>query len=239
QGRHELPLLPPEAFRDEYYSLMKSYAFRLFLRDVIKHADGFSLEDVARYASSGMTQSYMRKLLAMSVILGTEGRYALHQRPVRSFGPTLEWFVAEMLRRNYHTEAIWGVSFKRPRVGGDYDVIAKLAWRLIYVEVKSSPPKQIYQSEVSEFWTRIADLAPEISVFFMDTELRMKDKIVPMFEHELASRGMQLRVNRMHKELFHVNNRVFIINAKDSIENNFSAIFRWFFLYNRTDGYDQ
>ncbi|MGW8272625.1 MAG: hypothetical protein ACWGN7_04470 [Thermodesulfovibrionales bacterium] len=239
QSMRERPLLPPDPFLDEYYSLMRSYAFRLFLRDVIKHREGFSLENVARFASDRIAQSYIRKLLAMDVIVRAEGGYALRQRPVRSFGPTLEWFVAELLRREYHTEAIWSVSFKRPRVGGDYDVIAKLAWRLIYIEVKSSPPKQIYQSEISEFWTRVSDLSPEIAIFFMDTELRMKDKIVPMFEAEMSSRGLRPEVSRMRKELFHIDHRIFIMNAKDSIESNFSTILRWYFLYNRSDGCDR
>ena len=50
--------------------------------------------------------------------------------------------------------------------------------RLVYMEVKSSPPKGIELSEVSTFFSRIDDLMPEIAVLYNDTQLRMKDKLV-------------------------------------------------------------
>jgi hypothetical protein len=55
----------------------------------------------------------------------------------------------------------------------------------------------------------------------MDTELRMKDKIVPMFENELRKRDkLQPQVTRMERELFGIRDRVFIVNAKESIVRN-------------------
>ena len=66
-------------------------------------------------------------------------------------------------------------------MGGDYDVLGRLDGALVYLEVKSSPPKQVYDSEVRAFLDRVEDLAPDLAVFLMDTELRMKDKLVPMF----------------------------------------------------------
>jgi len=72
-----------------------------------------------------------------------------------------------------------GSEVQKTRVGGDYDVLGKFDGLILYSEVKSSPPKQICAGEVSAFLDRVSDLLPEIAVFFMDTELRMKDKIVP------------------------------------------------------------
>ena len=95
------------------------------------------------------------------------------------------------MKREFDAEAVWGVKFRRPKVGGDYDVLARVDGDLFYLEVKSSPPKQIYDSEVAAFLDRVDDLAPENRMFLMDTELRMKDKIVPMFEQELAERMEQ------------------------------------------------
>jgi hypothetical protein len=99
------------------------------------------------------------------------------------------------------------------------------------MEVKSSPPKQIYQTEIRTFLDRICDLRPEIAVFFVDTELRMKDKIVPMFEEEMSRRFVPPpEVRRMERELFEVSeqvcesSRVFIINAKDSIIQNIERV---------------
>jgi hypothetical protein len=135
-----------------------------------------------------------------------------------------------MFKREFASDAVWGVKFKRPNVGGDYDVIAKFDGSLIYIEVKSSPPKQIFDSEIAAFFDRAEDLAPAVSVFFMDTELRMKDKLVPMFEKELCRRhDRPPKVLRMERELFHVGDRMFIVNAKESIIRNMENVMRWHF----------
>ncbi len=69
-----------------------------------------------------------------------------------------------------------------------------------------------------------------MAVFLMDTELRMKDKIVPMFEKELALRfAVPPQVLRMERELFQINDRIFIINAKESILQNFEKVMGWHF----------
>jgi hypothetical protein len=123
-------------------------------------------------------------------------------------------------------------------------VIAKVDNSLLSMEVKSSPPKQIYAREISAFFDRLFDLLPDIAVFFMDTELRMRDKIVPMFEEEIKQRSFHELssfldmtaspqesppVVRMEKELFQIQNKIFIINAKDNIVNNLEKVLRRFF----------
>lgn len=228
-------LVPVGRFIDKYYLLLHKYSFRLFLRDVIKHQKRFSLKDVTRYAIADVTKGYIDLLATMGLLEKRADSYSLGKRTIKSFGTTLEWFLAEILRREFEAEAIWGIKFKRPVVGGDYDLIAKVDSSVLYMEVKSSPPKQIYGNEISAFLDRVSDLLPEIAVFFMDTELRMKDKIVPMFEEELRRRsdvGLPLfstgdeipRVKRIEKELFHIQNKIFIINAKDSIVNNLEKV---------------
>ena len=223
-------LLPAEEFLDEYYRMLHRYSFRLFIRDVIKHQDFFRDEDVTRYATAGVTVDYLRYILSVGLIREAGDGYQLARRPVKSFGETLEWFVAEILKREFCFEAIWGVKFKRPSIGGDYDVLGKFDGSIVYIEVKSSPPKQIYDAEVSAFSARVSDLSPEIAVFFMDTELRMKDKIVPMFEQELAKKyALPPAVKRMEKELFQIEDRIFIINAKDSITSNIEKVMDRYF----------
>jgi len=223
-------LLPAQEFLDEYYRMLHRYSFRLFIRDVIKHQDFFRAENVTRYATSGVTADYLRYILSIGLISETGDVYQLARRPVKSFGETLEWYVAEILKREFCFESIWGVKFKRPCIGGDYDVLGRFDGSVVYIEVKSSPPKQIYESEISAFLGRVTDLFPEIAVFFMDTELRMKDKIVPMFEEELAKKyALTPAVTRMEKELFQIDNRIFIINAKDSIERNLEKVLNSYF----------
>lgn len=224
-------VLTAKKFINNFYEMLKKYSFRLFLRDVIKNQESFTREQVTRYATSDVTDAYIDFLLSIRV-LETAGsqNFKLMKRPIKSFGETLEWFLCEIFKREFFAEAAWGVKFKRPRVGGDYDLIAKIEGSILYMEVKSSPPKQIYASEITAFIDRVFDLSPEIAVFFMDTELRMKDKIVPMFEDELKKRfSSPPPVLRIEKELFQIWNRIFIINAKDSITNNIEKVLSFYF----------
>jgi hypothetical protein len=218
-------LLPDEQFRGDYYAMLHKYSFRLFLRDVIKHQERFTAELLTKYATPQVVRAYIAFLEGAGLAEDPGSGYRLRQRPVLSFGPTLEWYLAELLRREFCAEAWWGVKFRRRSVGGDYDVLAKLDGALLYVEVKSSPPKQIYDSEVAAFLDRVDDLSPEIAVFLMDTELRMKDKLVPMFEKALAARsGGPPAVVRIERELFGVRDRLFIVNAKESIAQNIGKV---------------
>ena len=169
-------------------------------------------------------RGYIDYLASVKLIRWTGGGYGL-RHPIRSFGGTLEWYIAELLKHEFGAETTWGVKFRRPQIGGDYDVIAKFEGALLYAEVKSSPPKQIYDSEITAFFDRVEDLAPAVAIFLMDTELRMKDKIVPLFEAELKRRyAYPLPVTRLERELFQVQDRTFIINAKESIARNIGTV---------------
>jgi hypothetical protein len=226
-------LLPDKRFLGTFYRMLGKYSFRLFLRDVIKHQELFSVDQVARYATSAVTAEYTEYLKEVGLIERVKEGFRLVPGPIKSFGETLEWFVAEIFKREFASEAIWGLRFKRPRVGGDYDLIAKVDGSIAYMEIKSSPPKQIYQNEISAFFDRVLDLSPEISIFFVDTELRMKDKIVPMFVEEYRKRVSEPpEIVRMEKELFQTQNKVFIINAKDSIAANIEKVLIWYFRKN-------
>lgn len=223
-------LLPEKEFIGGFYEMMKRYSFRLFLRDVIKHQRFFRLENVTRYATLEVTKDYLEYIRKIGLVEKLPDGFRLLLGPVKSFGETLEWFVAEILKVEFSAEAIWGIRFKRPRVGGDYDLVAKVDGSILYMEIKSSPPKQIYQQEISAFFDRVFDLSSEISIFFVDTELRMKDKIVPMFDEELKIRHVNPpKVVRMEKELFQILDRIFIINAKDSIATNIEKVLSWYF----------
>lgn len=227
-------LLPEPALIGQYYEMLKKYSFRLFLRDVIKHQKMFTEKDVTRYATAEVTEDYIEYLLDTGLAERTAEAFRLVKRPIKSFGETLEWFLSEIFKREFSTEAIWGVKFKRPKVGGDYDLIAKINGSLLYMEIKSSPPKQIYANEIAAFFDRVSDLAAAPAIFFMDTELRMKDKIVPMFEEELKNRyASPPEVRRMEKELFQISDRIFIINAKASITGNLEKALSWYFRRNR------
>ncbi len=219
-------LVPNRKYAAAFFNKLKKYSFRLFLRDVIKHQASFTLEKVTRYTTKEVSARYIDFLLKAGLAESVGKSYRLTKRPVKSFGETLEWFVSRLIKTDFDAETAWGVKFKRPRVGGDYDLIAKVDSLLLYMEIKSSPPKGIYDREITFFLDRIEDLSPDISVFFVDTELRMKDKIVPMFENELSRRYKKtITAERIVKELFHINRKIFIINAKENISSNIETVF--------------
>ena len=216
----------PHFYNTRFYEMMKRYSFRLVMRDIVKYQERFRIQDLTHYCSQKVAQEYCNFLLEIGAILknGRE-RYRTRISPLHSFGPTLEWFVAEIFKKEFASPALYGVSLKRTPSGGDYDVIVSWNRRLVYVEVKSSPPKGVELSEISNFFHRIEDIQPDIAFLFNDTQLRMKDKLVVMFEEELERRyGKESKilypVERLVGELFHVRNRVFIVNSnKDVIEN--------------------
>jgi len=227
-------LLPKKEFQGSYYEMMKKYSFRLFLREVIKHQSFFKLENVTRYATAEVTKDYLEYMRKIDLVEKFSDGYRLSLGHIKSFGETLEWFLSETFRVEFAAEAIWGIKFKRPKVGGDYDLIAKVDGAILYMEIKSSPPKQIYQKEITAFFDRISDLLPEIGIFFVDTELRMKDKLVPMFEEDLKMKHVNTpKIIRMEKELFQIEDKIFIINAKDSIAANIEKVLSWYFRRNQ------
>jgi hypothetical protein len=209
------------------YEMMKKYSFRLVLRDMIKYQDRFRVQELTHYCSSKVVKGYCNLLCEIGAIVKDgRGKYRTRVSPLYSFGPTLEWFVAEMFKREFASPAIYGVSVKNTPSGGDYDVMASWNQRLVYVEVKSSPPKGIEQNEISTFFSRMDDILPDVAFLFNDTQLRMKDKLVVMFEEELERRyggGSKTLypVERIFEELFHVQNHIFIVNSKKDVVENF------------------
>jgi len=231
---------PPElspSYKARFYEMMKKYSFRLVIRDMIKYQDRFRIKDLTHYCSPKVARGYCDLLCEIGAIIKNgRGRYRTRVSPLYSFGPTLEWFIAEMFKRELASPAIYGVSVKKTKSGGDYDVVASWNGRLVYVEVKSSPPKGVELSEISTFFSRIEDLLPEVAILFNDTQLRMKDKLVVMFEEELEKRhGREAKtlyqVERLIEELFHVQNHLFIVNSKKDVVENFQISLKHYLQY--------
>lgn len=238
-------LLPPEVppkERTSLYQLLRHYSFRLFVRDMINKKKSFQAGELVRYSSLETVNKYIAFLLKLGIIgEGKGGTFRLLRDSIYSFGPTLEWFVAEMFQREFASPAFYGVRFKGTTSGGDYDVISLWEKRwLVYVEIKSSPPRGIEKGEIGAFFARIADLLPDLAFLFNDTQLRMKDKIVLMFEEELSERyGINGRerfpVQRLMDELFHINHRIYIVNSKRDVVANFSFCLRDFLAHQRAE----
>ena len=93
--------------KTRFYEMMRKYSFRLVLRDMIKYQEGFRIQDLTRYCSSKVARGYCSLLYEMGAIVRKgRGRYRTGVFPLFSFGPTLEWFVAEVFQREFASPAI-------------------------------------------------------------------------------------------------------------------------------------
>jgi hypothetical protein len=234
QNPRERLLIPPNLspkLHLQFYEKMKKYSFRLFLRDLVRTEGSFEPLDLTNYCSDRVAMEYTRFLETVSAVRRLKGgRYRLSRPGIASFGPTLEWFVAQIFEREFASPAMFGVDFKETDVGGDYDVLAFWESRLVYVEVKSSPPKSIEAPEVAAFFLRLRDLIPDLALFFNDTYLRMRDKVVSIFEGEMQklSAGISFldHPERLEDEIYHIAHRIYILNSKRGIVNNFRTCLR-------------
>lgn len=222
----------PAPRRDRFYELFQKYSFRLFLREILIRKGRFRIADVVRFSNVKTGRRYLRSLMDLGLAEPVARRgYRLRHLSPPSLGPTLEWFLAEILRKEFFCPAFYGLRCKGTRFGGDYDVLALVEGWLVYIEVKSSPPKNIEGSEIQAFLTRLQDLLPQIAFFFVDTELRLRDKIIPLFETELAARGVFPRgdfipVEKIGDEIFLIPPRMYVLNSKRSIARNMAICFR-------------
>ncbi len=229
----EMGLLLPakETSREEFYRHLKKYSFQLFLRDVIKNKDSFSLHDLLLYCSQNSAEVYLRFLVRVGLVVhARQRRFRLKDSRIGSFGATLEWFVCQMLEKEFYLPALWGFRVKGNRGGGDFDVVALMEGRFLYIETKSSPPKHLEQRDIRVFFDRLEVLSPDLAIFLEDTQLRMKDKVAVIFETELRRRlgsswRKQFPLSRLGREIFGIEDRFFIINSDPDLVRNLGFCF--------------
>jgi hypothetical protein len=226
--------LPAERTPDEeesFYREMKRYSGRMLLRDLIQHPEGRRPADLTRFAAPDAALHLLERLAALRVAeRARDGRWRLRRagelgpgdRPLHSFGDTLEWFVAQVFRRELHAPAAWGVVVRGGAAGGDLDVVAMLEGQFVLAEVKSSPPKHVDLEVVRAFVQRVATLRPHVALFIEDTELRMADKIVPLFADALAERRgrRDTPIERLEHELFLVGSGIYVVNSRADLTAN-------------------
>lgn len=219
----DVPFDPDRNDIDRVVDALDRYAHRLFLRGAIQRPHGFAPAECTRYLTAGAATRAAQDFHALSLLRALEsppGHYALVRR-ARSFGGTLEWLVAYELRRRFALDAVAGVKFHAPGVGGDLDVVACAEGRLVVLELKSSPPKHLGDEEVAAFVQRTRALRPHVAIFAMDTALRLEDKVLPMLcAHAKREGGPELRPRRVHGEVYALGPHAYLVNARPSLVLN-------------------
>lgn len=202
--------------------LLGHYAFRLFMRGAILHPQGFAPEEATQYLTRGQARAYADLLVQQGLAERTSrGRYRLF-RTAKSFGGTLEWYVARELGRRFGFDVAAGVRFHARGVGGDLDVVAAAEGKLAYLELKSSPPKNLEAREVAAFFDRVSMIVPDVTLFVVDTALRLSDKVLPMLVAGLEHRrsGPSVVPRRIARELWALTPHLYAVNGKvDLIAN--------------------
>ncbi len=199
------------------------YAFRLFLRGAILRPDGFAPGQPTRYLAPAKARAMAEDLVALGIAERLpRGRYRLLRR-ARSFGGTLEWWLARELERRLGLEVAFGVRSGAPGVGGDLDVVASAEGKLVVLEVKSSPPKHVTLAEIRAFLRRVRAVRPDVALFVVDTALRLSDKVLPMFRDALADEGgggTPAAPRRIFRETWAVTPHLYAVNAREDLLDN-------------------
>jgi hypothetical protein len=221
----------PQPLSDELASKLSHwlghYAFRLFLRGAIKKSKSFLPRETTSYLVQTQSGHYCKVLVDLGLAEKlTHGRYKL-KMAASSFGGTLEWYVGHELERRFGFEVETGIKLHARGVGGDLDVVAAAEGKLIYLELKSSPPKNISTGEVGAFCDRLFLLNPDLTLFVVDTALRLTDKILPMLMDEFQHRQYSLpsKPKRIAAQLWALTPRIYVVNgSRDLMANIGKAI---------------
>lgn len=202
--------------------LLGHYAFRLFLRGAIQKSEGFAADEATRYVKGAPARTFADALVDLGIAKRiADDRYRLARRAT-TFGPTLEWYLARELERRLRFDVVTGVKFHATGIGGDLDVVAAAEGKLVYLELKSSPPKHLSEDEVRAFVDRVGLLRPDITLFVMDTALRLSDKVLPMLHLELTRRAGESAVTprRIKRELWALTPHLYAVNSRPDLMAN-------------------
>jgi hypothetical protein len=224
----DVPFIQPldEQLADRLSQWLGHYAFRLFLRGAILKPEGFHPSETTRYLTKAQSRNYAEALVDLRLAERiSRSRYRL-KWAAHNFGGTLEWYVGRELERRLGFNVATGVKLHVPGAGGDLDVIAAAEGKLVYMELKSSPPKNLAASELGAFCDRLSLLRPDVSVLVVDTALRLSDKVLPMLTRELALRGYNASTpKRIGAQLWALTPHVYAVNgSRDLMANIGKAI---------------
>lgn len=224
-GDVPFPWPPDDALAAKLAEWLGHYAFRLFLRGAISKFEGFLPGETTRYLSIMQSKVYAEAMVDLGLAEKISRSQYRMQYPAQNFGGTLEWYVGRELCR-YGFDVATGIKLHVPGCGGDLDVVAAAEGKLVYVELKSSPPRNLNASEIAAFCDRLKVLRPDVSIFVVDTALRLSDKVLPMLLDEFRRRGQSpVRPKQIAARQWAITPYVYAVNgSRDLMANIMKAI---------------
>lgn len=223
RAKLDLPFDPdvaPESLQRRFVEALRHYAFRLFVRGAIQHPEGFSPSEATRFLDAHQAGEMAAQLVELGLARrGSDGRFHL-THPPDSFGSTLEWYVGQEFSRRLRFTVSVGVKFHAPGVGGDLDVVAVADGKLVYVELKSSPPKHLNEAEVGAFFDRVRALRPDVAVFAVDTALRLDDRVIPLLDEVRRRARPSADARCIERGLWALTPFAYVVNARPDLFAN-------------------
>lgn len=240
-SKHQLPqdilsFLPGLAHDDQshgisFYKMLHRYSVRLLLHDVLNNFPQCTLADLTHYCSPTSARKFLKEFEEFGIVSVIDDQHIrIHLEDKLNTGWILEWFISSILAIEFGCATVFNVGLVGTQAGGDFDVLASWMGKLLYIESKSAPPKGIHNPEIAAFLERVQNIKPDLAIFINDTHLRVKDKIVLMFEEELIKlKGVQsltsLPIRRVREQIFQLNHYIYIMNSKRTIAGNLTVVF--------------
>ncbi|PMQ01872.1 MAG: hypothetical protein CBR30_04190 [Dictyoglomus sp. NZ13-RE01] len=227
-----LPRIKNNEVLEKYYDLLFHYRFRRLLSDIIqvRNQNEINLDLLLTRWSWDEISDYFELLVDWGILQKDENKYYF-MYGVDNFGETLEWFISRILRKEFLLPSFWGVKLLDIFGGGDFDVLSLLENYLVYIECKTSPPNNVRLRDLWEFLRRREVLGSNLTIFLIDTTLKVERNIIENLKDLLDKRFAKDKNNIPVKEkegIYSFNNDLFILQAKGDFVNNFQYIFRNF-----------
>ncbi|MCS7201831.1 MAG: hypothetical protein NZ841_03550 [Dictyoglomus sp.] len=218
---------------ETYYQLLSHYRFRRLISDLIQvKTSGFiDLSLLLTKWTWEEISNYFKFLEEAGILERIGDKFYFLYDLIDNFGETLEWFVAQILKREFSIPAFWGVKLLGISGGGDFDVLGLVENYLLYIECKTSPPNNIRLRDLWEFLRRREVLGSQLTIFLIDTTLKVERNIVDNVKLLLDRRFSPYKKNEVIKEkegVYFFSPNLFILQSKGDFIVNFQHVFRKF-----------
>ena len=226
---------------DGFYKYMGSRTFRNIVKDIVDKKENILPDYYINGCSETKLSEYFDFLCSARILqyAANSSSYYLTIR-IDDFGPTLEWYVSELFKRELECTADWGVRIKNLKPGGDFDVIARDESKLVWIETKSSRLEHIIETDIRHFLQRDQNLDPDISIFLVDTHNDLsclisafEDIMTPVVAGDSGMKdpNYHFKINQLTDfgDIYHTLRRVFIINTDPLILTNLRYCLKYYF----------
>lgn len=235
----ESVILPPSNEDwEEYYQLLRDYYFRRILADIVqlKRIGNRELALLSERWSEEAIGKYFPVYERLGLVRSEREDLVFFKQQPDNFGPTFEWLLAQVLEKEFLTQALWSVRLEGLSGGGDFDVLALFGERLFYLEGKSSPPNNVPYAEIENFLQREEELACDCALMIIDTTLRIERNILDNLIYAIRQRFKVEKervyglVEALNGNIYFIKPKIFLMNTKRDLVGNLERAFNFFFL---------